>query len=173
MLVETVLHGAPSGVDPAACSRGGVIYFVRGEPPQIEEVRGEAWLVIALTGIARGTHSTVLPLSERRAREPALIDPLLARLGELSRGGRRDLESADLPRLGARFDEAHAILSELGVSCPELEDKVSALRAAGALGAKLTGAGGGGAAIGLARDEAQAGAIATATSGFAVRIGPR
>jgi mevalonate kinase len=115
----------------------------------------------------------VLPLSERRAREPALIDPLLARLGELSRGGRRDLESADLPRLGARFDEAHAILRELGVSCPELEDKVSALRAAGALGAKLTGAGGGGAAIGLARDEAQAGAIATATSGFAVRIGPR
>jgi mevalonate kinase len=173
MFVETVLHGAPSGVDPAACARGGVIYFVRGEPPEIAEVRGEAWLVVALTGIARGTHSTVLPLSERRAREPSLIDPLLARLGELSRGGRRDLESGDLPRLGARFDEAHAILGELGVSCPELEDKVRALRAAGALGAKLTGAGGGGAAIGLARDEAQAAAIAAATSGFAVRIGPR
>jgi mevalonate kinase len=173
MHLERVLHGAPSGVDPAACARGGVIFFTRGEPPKIEEVNASAWLVVALTGIARGTHTTVMPLSQRRAREPELIDPLLARLGELTRAGRRDLESGDAVALGASFDEAHAILRELEVSCAELDEKAAALKAAGALGAKLTGAGGGGAAIGLARDQAQALAIAAATGGFAVRIGPR
>jgi mevalonate kinase len=173
MHLERVLHGAPSGVDPAACAHGGVIFFTRGEPPKIEDVTASAWLVVALTGIARGTHTTVMPLSQRRAREPEVIDPLLARLGELSRLGRRDLERGDMNGLGASFDEAHAILGELGVSCVELDEKVSALKTAGALGAKLTGAGGGGAAIGLARDEAQALAIAAKTGGFAVRIGPR
>ena len=171
MHLERVLHGAPSGVDPAVCARGGVIWFVRGEPPVVEPVRGEASLVVALTGIARGTHTTVLPLSERRRRAPEQIEPLLWRLGELAREGRRDFETSALAALGARFDEAHAILRELGVSCPELEEKVLALRAAGALGAKLTGAGGGGAAIGLARDAAHAQAIAAATGGFAVQIG--
>jgi mevalonate kinase len=171
MFVETVLHGAPSGVDPAACARGGIIFFVRGELPHIEPVRGSAWLVVALTGIARGTHSTVMPLSERRAQQPSRIDPMLARLGELTRLGRGELERGDLARLGTRMDEAHAILRELGVSCPELDTLVGALKASGALGAKLTGAGGGGAAIALARDETDARAMATQTGGFAVQIG--
>ena len=172
MHVETVLHGAPSGVDPAACARGGVIFFTRGEPPRVEEVRGSAWIAIGLTGIARGTHSTVMPLSQRRAAEPERIDPLLARLGALSREGRGDLERGDLRALGGCFDEAHAVLRELGVSCAELDETVRALTAAGALGAKLTGAGGGGAAIGLARDETHARAMAAKCGGFAVQVGP-
>ena len=171
MHLERVLHGAPSGVDPAACARGGVIWFIRGEPPLVEPVQGAASLVVALTGIARGTHSTVMPLSERRAREPEKVDPLLWRLGDLARDGRRDFERGDAAGLGARFDEAHGILRDLGVSCRELEEKVEQLRAAGALGAKLTGAGGGGAAIGLARDATHAQSIAAATGGFAVEIG--
>lgn len=171
MYVETVLHGSPSGVDPAACARDGAIYFVRGEPPRVEEARGQAWLAIALTGIARGTHTTVMPLSQRRAEQPEKVDPLLARLGELARLGRSELERGELEQLGARFDEAHHLLRSLEVSSPELETTVAALRAAGALGAKLTGAGGGGAAIGLARDEEHARALAAKTCGFAVHIG--
>lgn len=170
MRLERVLHGAPSGVDPAACAREGVIFFTRGEPPAVEQVSGSAWLAVALTGIARGTHSTVMPLAERRRADPA-IDGLLARLGDLAREGRRLFEEGELELLGARFDAAHALLRQLGVSCAELEEAVAALGRAGALGAKLTGAGGGGAAIGLGRDEAHAREMAARTSGFAVKVG--
>lgn len=170
MRLERVLHGAPSGVDPAACAREGVIFFTRGEPPAVEDVRGSAWLAVALTGIARGTHSTVMPLAQRRKADPA-VDGLLAQLGRLARDGRRLFEEGELELLGARFDAAHALLRELGVSCAELEEAVAALKRAGALGAKLTGAGGGGAAIGLARDEAHAREMAARTSGFAVKVG--
>ena len=145
-----------------------MISFVKGGP--IEEVRGSAFLCVALTGIARGTRSTVLPLAERRKSDPR-VDPLLARLGELSRAGRSAFERGALAELGARFDDAHAGLCELGVSCRELNDLVGLLRHAGALGAKLTGAGGGGAAIGLARDEGHARDLAAKSGGFAVRIG--
>ena len=171
MHVETVLHGAPSGVDPAICARGGVIFFTRGEPAQIEEVRGSAWICVLLSGIARGTHSTVMPLAERRKTDPA-IDPSLRRLGELARDGRRYFEEGDLRHLGVTFQKAHSFLRDgLEVSCPELDLAVAALQKAGALGAKLTGAGGGGAAIGLARDEAHAREMAAKTGGFAVQIG--
>jgi len=163
---ERHFHGAPSGVDPAICANGGVIVFRRGEPPRIERVRARApiFLCIALTGIARGTRSTVLPLSERRAARPDLYDPMLASLGELARDGAATLERGDLPHLGTRFDEAQKILAVLGVSCPELDDLVLVLRKAGALGAKLTGAGGGGAAIGLARDREHAAALSAAVA---------
>ena len=171
MHLETVLHGAPSGVDPAICARGGVIFFTRGEPARIEEVRGSAWICVLLSGIARGTHSTVMPLAERRRTDPA-IDPALRRLGELARDGRRHFEEGDLRRLGGTFQKAHSFLRDgLEVSCPELDLAVAALQKAGALGAKLTGAGGGGAAIGLARDEAHAREMAAKTGGFAVQIG--
>jgi mevalonate kinase len=159
MHLERVLHGAPSGVDPAACAHGGMIRFQRGK---VERVDARAWICVLLTGIARGTRSTVLPLAERRKTDPR-IDPLLARLGGLALTGLGDL--------GPAMDEAHAILRELGVSCPELESAVSSLKRAGALGAKLTGAGGGGAAIGLARGEEHAREMAARTGGFAVEAG--
>jgi mevalonate kinase len=170
MHVERVLHGAPSGVDPAACAHEGAIFFTRGEPPRVEAVRGSAFVVIALSGIARGTHSTVLPLAERRKSDPR-IDVLLARLGDLARLGRTLFERSEWEKLGAAFDDAHAVLRDLGVSCAPLEETVGALRRAGALGAKLTGAGGGGAAIALARDAAHAERIAAQTGGFAVKVG--
>ena len=165
--LETVFHGAPSGVDPETCARGEPISFVRaqgGEPARVERIRPSQpiALVVALTGILRGTRSTVMPLSARRAERPALYDPLLALLGELARGGKAALEKGDLFDLGVRFDAAHGVLFALGVSCPELDELVAALRKLGALGAKLTGAGGGGAAIGLARDLGDAEAIAAA-----------
>ena len=177
--LERVFHGAPSGVDPAICARGGVILFRRGEPARIDPVspRAPLHLAIAITGVLRGTRSTVLPLSARRAERPDLYDPMLAFLGELARGGAESLQRGDLQDLGVRFDAAHGVLAAVGVSCPELEDAVMILRRAGALGAKLTGAGGGGAAIGLARDAAHAAALVEAAGragmhAFAEEIAP-
>lgn len=172
MLLERVLHGAASGVDPAACAHGGAIWFERLHVEPLE-LRAQLWLVIAPTGIPRGTRATVLPLAKRRLEAPELYEPMLSRLGELVRGGRESVERGDLEDLGARFDEAHVVLGRLGVSCVELDRTVAALKAAGALGAKLTGAGGGGAAIGLARDGREAARIAAAVGGgaFAERLG--
>ena len=193
--LERVLHGAPSGVDPAICARGGVILFERPDlltqgvphprptaslsegsdiPARIEAVRAPPfWLVVALTGLARGTRTTVLPLRERRAEAPHLYDPLLRRLGALTLLTRDALVQADVASVGDCFDEAHALLRQLGVSCAELDDAVAKLKAAGAPGAKLTGAGGGGAAIAIARDEAQAQALAgSVPEAFVERVVP-
>ena len=165
--LEQVFHGPASGVDPAACAHEGLILFTRASgslPAQVTEVplSQPLHLVVALTGVTRGTRAKVLSLRDKLVERPQLYRPLLATLGDLARGGARAAAAHDLQDLGVRFDAAHGVLAALGVSCPELEEVVAALRTAGALGAKLTGAGGGGAAIGLCSDAAQSERVAAA-----------
>jgi galactokinase len=67
------------------------------------------------------------------------------------------LEEGDVAALGPLLYESHASLrDDFEVSTPELDALVEALRDAGAIGARLTGAGFGGCVVGLAsRDEAE------------------
>jgi mevalonate kinase len=51
------------------------------------------------------------------------------------------------------MDENHALLQQMGVSCPELDRLVATARQAGALGGKLSGAGWGGNMIALVTEE--------------------
>jgi galactokinase len=66
----------------------------------------------------------------------------------------RALKEDDLERVGGLFFESHASLrDDYEVSSPELDFIVEAARAAGASGARLTGAGFGGCAVVLARKD--------------------
>ncbi|MFW6312973.1 MAG: hypothetical protein ACOC2N_03730, partial [Spirochaetota bacterium] len=58
--------------------------------------------------------------------------------------------------LGRLADEAHTILASLGLSTDELDRALDSLRNAGATGAKLSGAGGGGAFFGVFVKRAEA-----------------
>lgn len=151
-IAERLFHGRPSGVDHTTCARGGVVLFRKGPPTRVEQVSvaRSLPLVVASTGKARSTATKVAGLARLVEEAPARWEPLVARLGALAEAGAKDVERGAIAALGAKFDEAHALLSECGVSCPELDAIVDVARKAGALGAKLTGAGGGGAAIALA-----------------------
>ncbi len=60
------------------------------------------------------------------------------------------VRSGDLEAMGALLDESHASLrDDYGVSTPGLDAQVATARAAGAVGARLTGAGMGGCALAL------------------------
>jgi mevalonate kinase len=81
-------------------------------------------------------------------------------IGDLVREGEAVLEVADgeaseetLAELGRLMNFNHGLLSALGVSARTLDGMVWAAREAGAHGAKLTGAGGGGCIVALDRTE--------------------
>jgi mevalonate kinase len=63
------------------------------------------------------------------------------------------MKENDLQALGDLMNINHALLYGVGVSDESLEWLTNAARKAGALGAKLTGAGGGGCMVALAREE--------------------
>ena len=77
-------------------------------------------------------------------------------IGDLVEAARAALERGDQEELGLLFYRNHAALQRLGVSSPGLDALVEAARGAGALGAKLTGAGKGGHALVLVDQESQA-----------------
>jgi mevalonate kinase len=70
--------------------------------------------------------------------------------------GRDALRTGDFEALGRLMDENHRALQALTVSSPELDKLCDVARAAGALGAKMSGGGRGGNMIALARDSTHA-----------------
>jgi hydroxymethylglutaryl-CoA reductase len=151
---ETVFHGTPSGVDAAAASHGGVGQFVKGQGWTPVAMRQPIKLCVGLSGRPRRTADLVESLALLSRRTPA-ARKLIDVLGEISAAGLDALALGDIDSLGRLFDLAHGVLAGLRLSTIELERLVHGARAAGALGAKLTGAGGGGAVIALAPSHRQ------------------
>jgi mevalonate kinase len=145
---ERVSHGNPSGLDAALALHGGFGLFTRGAglTPLAAPV---LTLCIGETGAPRDTGALVGAVGARVAADPTAA-VLVERLGALARAGARVLAAGDLAAFGRSLDAAQDGLARLGVSSPVIEALCTAARRAGALGAKLTGAGGGGCVIALA-----------------------
>lgn len=153
---ERIFHGNPSGIDVGAAAVGGCLRFVRGEGVRPLVTARTVHLAVGATGRASSTKMMVERVAALRSEDPARVAGIFDRVGELVDAAVSALGSGDHDALGAAMNENHSLLRELPVSTPELDELVAIARGAGALGAKLTGAGGGGCAVALASDEAHA-----------------
>jgi mevalonate kinase len=142
-----VLHGRASGVDVALAQSGGVGVFRKStglRPITIPALR----VLVGPSGSPRSTAAMVDRVAQ--ATSGASDDARLKELGGLADTGTEALLRRDISALGRDMDRAHVLLGELGVSTPLLDALCAVARKLGAHGAKLTGAGGGGAVIALA-----------------------
>lgn len=150
--MEKEFHGTPSGVDHTTSARGTLVLFRK---KQVTEVKSPKPLkvLVALVGPRTATKVTVGALRERQKRWPARYRKVFDHIARLVLEGASAVRAGDLESLGDVMNMNHGLLSALGLSSPPIEDMVYRLRGAGALGAKLTGAGGdGGAVLGLFRE---------------------
>jgi len=147
---EKIMHGTPSGVDPAISTFGGTMLFQLDTGFKPLEVKAEVPLVIGNTGVERSTRVQVAKVRELRDKYPQIVEPMMHTAREIVLRAIEALKRGDLETLGELMNINHALLYGLGVSDESLEWLVNAARKAGALGAKLTGAGGGGCMIALA-----------------------
>jgi mevalonate kinase len=168
-LAEEVFHGSASGIDAAMASRGGVIRFVRGEAPA--PVACEP-LQVAVAWVQPRVPTRDMVDRVRAALDanPAEIEAVFDEIGGLVGRAADAIARADLAGLGRLLDENHRLLARLGLSTPELDAACEAARRAGALGAKLTGAGGGGCVMALAPGRARAVEAALAGGAGWVRL---
>jgi len=106
--------------------------------------------------VLRSTAEQVAKVAAKLERWPSLAGPVVRTLGQTAAEGRVALERGDAVRLGELMTFAHALLRAVDVSSPVLDRLCDAALQAGALGAKLTGAGHGGCVIALVRPEGAA-----------------
>jgi mevalonate kinase len=154
--MEKEFHGTPSGVDHTTSSRGTLVLFRQGRGVEVR-VPKPIHVVVAMVGPRSATKVIVAGLRQRQEQWPVRYRRLFREIGTLVRDGAAAARRGDLEGLGDVMNLNHGFLNALGLSSPPLEDMVYRLRAMGALGAKLTGAGGdGGAVIGLFVDAPRA-----------------
>jgi mevalonate kinase len=150
---ERIVHGTPSGIDPAIATFGGILLFQIDTGFKPLEVKTDIPLVIGHTGVERSTKVQVEKVRNMKERYSQVVEPVMAAAREIALTATEALKKSDLDTIGELMNINHALLSGIGVSDESLEWLINAARKAGALGAKLTGAGGGGCMIALARNE--------------------
>jgi mevalonate kinase len=150
---EKIVHGTPSGIDPAISTFGGALLFQMDTGFKPLEVKMDIPLVIGDTGVERLTRVQVEKVREVKKKYPQIVNPIMLSAREIVLRAINAIKEKDLGTLGDLMNINHALLYGVGVSDESLEWLINAARKAGARGAKLTGAGGGGCMIALANNE--------------------
>lgn len=147
---ERVFHGNPSGVDVAAAMHGGCTRFHRVEGVVPVPLAAPLIVCVGLTGTASSTREMVEGVAALVKRDPELGKRSIDGIATLVDNAIAACEAGDVVALGELLDLNQMLLAGLMLSNETIETMVRIAREAGALGAKLTGAGGGGAVFALA-----------------------
>jgi mevalonate kinase len=110
-------------------------------------------LAVAVAGPAVSTRLMVESVAAFKSQNPQRFELLLQSIHAVVHEARVALLLGRWRELGALLDRNHRLVSDLGVSTPALDAACQQARDAGALGAKLTGGGGGGCVLALTEDE--------------------
>jgi mevalonate kinase len=167
--LESIFHGNPSGMDAATVLSGGVLWFRGGTPREILPIRLPHRLAGLICIVEPGARTIELVSHVRHSRElsPRRVDGLLEQIGSVTTEAGSALGAGDVEHAGALMLRNHELLADLGVSTPGLDRAVELLAGLpGVHGAKLTGAGGGGAVIALVDAEQRPALQETLTQRF-------
>jgi mevalonate kinase len=165
--VERLTQGGGSPTDTSTSTAGGAIAIAGAErPANVGEVLWElAWkerrwlaervplgpltMVVGNSGVKGRTDAQVAKVAHA-AKKNRLVRDTLVEIGALTREAVPALAKNDWVTVGALMGRAHGCLHTLGVNHEAVQRLVDgALATPGTLGAKLTGAGGGGSMIAL------------------------
>jgi len=141
---EKIVHGTPSGIDNTVVAYEMPVYFVKGQNPETFEPGKLFRLVIGDTGIEASTKKTVANVKKAWQNEPGLMEGYFDEIEKITRNGKIAIENGNAEQVGELMDKNHELLNSIGVGHKILEELVEMAREKGALGAKLTGGGGGG-----------------------------
>jgi len=156
---EGVFHGRPSGIDTGLALGGGLFSLYAGDGPIPRRRALPRPDIIIQAGYIpreRSTRELIESLAALRERETETVESRLKRLGGITeeaitalQNPRQSLQAETLALLA---NEAHTILRTLGLSTDNVETVMDIATKEGALGSKISGAGGGGAFYSICPD---------------------
>lgn len=146
--IRAVQQKVGSGADLAAALFGGTVYYVNRTPRQIVPLEiNDLPIVAVYSGNKAGTVSYVQQVRALHDAYPTAVQPIIHSMLEVVELGHTAIKQGDWQTFGQLMNVQHGLLHALGVDTLPLAEVVFAARAAGAYGAKLSGAGGGDCAV--------------------------
>lgn len=170
---EKLAHGTPSGIDnTVSCFAVPMLFRNIDAQLRFDKLSNTKPLplLLAFSHSVAYTSDVVAAVRQRREEQPSNFDAIFAQIDALAESGAEALRDGNLDALGRLMNINHGLLNAIGVSTPELESMVSLARDAGAVGAKLTGAGGGGAIVALCGAKLEAVRSAFVRAGYGTLI---
>jgi mevalonate kinase len=145
--VELQVQGAASPLDTTVSTQGGFIYFTHEKGAMKIKPALEMPLVVGYTSKPGNTGVLVEGVRKLRETQPTIVNPILDIMEDLANQARKSIIQGEEKEVGELMNINQGLLDALGVNTEELSCLVYRARHAGALGSKLTGAGGGGSII--------------------------
>lgn len=155
---EKVHHGTPSGIDNTVVAYERPVYFVRRQRGNLIEtfdIARPLRLLVGDTGVKSSTKDVVGDVRRFWQADRRQFERIFDGCGEIAVAARAAIETGDLIKIGHLMNDNQALLVDMTVSSPELNRLVAVALGAGALGAKLSGAGRGGNMIALVNSETE------------------
>lgn len=146
---ERTIHKHSSGADCYASTFGGILHYRPTSGHRRISIKKRILFVVCTTGIKHRTQNLVLRVKRMKENSPTEFRELAKRANNICSDARRALVFGNYEALGTLLTENHELLKKLNVSHPKLEEFIDICMNSGALGCKLTGAGGGGSVIAL------------------------
>lgn len=150
--VEKAVQGIASPMDTSIASFGGFLR-IKYKDNTVERtpiiINKNLPLIIGYVEREAKTRDMVALVKDKVSRYPEIYGKILEMIGVIVEQANQALINNDFKHLGELMNLNHALLEALGVSTRKLNELVYIAREAGAYGAKLTGAGGGGCVIAL------------------------
>jgi mevalonate kinase len=167
---DVVAHGGiASGLDTQTSLYGGAVRYTADSGAEQVPYHPGLSLVIGHSGVIAATSAVNERVRGWLAAQPSRIH-YFHEIGLIARLAESALASGDWQQLGHLLNLNHLLLQQIGVSCSELDTLVNASLDAGALGAKLSGSGGGGIMVALTMPDrsAHVATAITAAGGAAI-----
>lgn len=148
---EVEIQGAASRAGVKVATHGGFMKIEGEEMENLEELIKPS-ILVGYTGIHSNTGKLVEGVEKSKESKPKIIEPIIKAIGKTTETGIEALKDGNLEKVGGLMNANQNLLEGLGVSSSELRELIRAAHEGGALGAKITGAGGGGCMVALASD---------------------
>ena len=145
--ILTVAEDA-SGYDAASVIFGGVIYYKKGDSKP-EKIDANPNLLVCYSGSKADTVEMVRIVAGKMNSHRKAVLKIFESTAELVEQARQSLISHQYDIFGKLMNFSQDYLEDLGVATPKLNELILKARKAGALGAKISGAGGGDCLIAL------------------------
>jgi mevalonate kinase len=159
---ERLIHKRTSGADCYVSTFGGLMqYYGKSKSFKNIETKESLSLVVASTGIKHSTSELVAGVKRFKDTNRTLFESLSKQASDVCLQACIAIESGKSDKIGELMNENQIILQQIGISHHKVRDVIDICSKAGAIGAKMTGAGGGGAVIALAPSKQESTKIAS------------